>query len=167
MGPLTIFSEGGIELDSLEISAGLENYWTSLAISATPSNKYLIVSSVVNGVPHLSLIKIIQSKDDVLKGKTISQYLEKKIKLKLVHSYSFKYEELPPDISSCFPTMCTTYSIKNKSRNIPIFTFFTCGIKKKMFCFTLFNDKLVMIKSVKIGSFGFNHYKTGTDKNGE
>jgi hypothetical protein len=60
--------------------------------------------------------------------------------------------------------MCTSYLIKN----IPIFTFFTCGIKKKMFSFTLFEDKLVMIKSVKIGSFGFGHYLTGSScKNGE
>jgi hypothetical protein len=60
-GPLTLYSTSGIKLDHLNISHGLDDYWLSLAISVTPSNSHIIVSSVVNGVPHLSLVKIVVS----------------------------------------------------------------------------------------------------------
>lgn len=57
--------------------------------------------------------------------------------------------------------MCTTPLV----RDLNIFTFFTCGVRKKMFSFTIQDEKLVMLKSMNIGQFGFGHYLSGkTDR---
>lgn len=50
--------------------------------------------------------------------------------------------------------MCTTQFTKD----LNIFAFFTCGVRKKMFTFTIKNDRLVMLKNLNIGQFGFGHY---------
>ena len=163
-GQLALHSASGIKLDSINVSEGLEEYWLSLAVSVTPNKSHIVVSSVVNGYPHLTLIKIVTIKSSDYSQSThldvgMQIHQQFKISLQLVHRYSFKYQDMTPSISSSFPTMCTQYMVQK----IPILTFFTCGAKKKMFAFSIYDDKFVLIKTMNIGSVGFGHFLTGSN----